>query len=77
MAAPILTTATTLEGQAFEIFQALQAAEFAQPEAARPNRATIAVDFEARSISLTATFDAGMTTAETGIQQIVAVPYLP
>lgn len=76
MAASITTAATTLEGQIFETVCAAQALEYAIPEASRPNQVTIALDTEARTITLSATFEA--TVVNTGSDlKFTPVAYLP
>jgi hypothetical protein len=76
MAAAITTTATTLEGQFFEISNAMQDAELAQPEATRPNRITVGFDTEALTYTVTASIN--VNTSGTGGNRIFTpVPYLP
>lgn len=76
MAAAITTTATTLEGQLFEVVSAVQAAELAQPEASRPNRVTVAFDTEAETVAIGITFDVTMTRAGSNLT-FAPVAYLP
>lgn len=76
MAAAITTSATTLEGQLFEVANALQAGELAQPEASRPNRVSITCDTENAAIAVTVTLDATMTATGQTLS-FVPIAYLP
>lgn len=76
MAASITTTATTLEGQLFEIVNAVQDLELAQPEATRPNRVTIAYDTEALTVTMGVTMNINSTSSG-GNRSFSPVPYLP
>jgi len=76
MAAAIPTTATTLEGQMWEVANRIQNAELALPEAERPNAVTIGIDREANTITVTATFDATTTVNASGQLVIEPVAYL-
>jgi hypothetical protein len=76
MAAAITTTATTLEGQAFEIVQALQILELAIPEADRPNQVTIDTDYEALTAALAVTIPISFVTIAAGKMEISANTYL-
>jgi hypothetical protein len=76
MAAAITTTATTLEGQAFEILNALQDTELAQPEATRPNRVTVAYDTEALTVTLGLTMNITPSSAG-GSRTFTPLAYLP
>ncbi|MDG2990561.1 hypothetical protein L3556_06375 [Candidatus Synechococcus calcipolaris G9] len=75
MAAAITTSATSLEGQALECIRELQSLELAIPEADRPNNATIAVDFEALTATLSVTLPVTLNGAGAAIS-ITASPYL-
>jgi hypothetical protein len=55
MAASISTTATTLEGQIFELCRELQELELAVPADTRPDNITIAPDIEALQVAITLT----------------------
>lgn len=76
MAAAIVTTATTLEGQAFEIAQKLQELELAVPEETRPNQAAIDPDFEAQTMALSVTLPFTFSTNATGEMVIAPGTYL-
>jgi hypothetical protein len=77
MAASVETTATTLEGQLFEIANRVQLAELAQPVETRPNNIQVALDTENGTISITFSAPATFTIGAAG--QLVAspAPYLP
>lgn len=76
MAAPISSTATTLEGQLVEIVRAIEAAEKAVPEATRENRVSVGLDVDNGRISVSATLNA--TISGSGGQITFApVSYLP
>ncbi len=55
MAAPITTTATTLEGQVLEVARSLQELELNIPPDNRPNNVSIAPDFEALTVTISIT----------------------
>lgn len=76
MAAAITTTSTTLEGQLFEVANAVQAAELALPEASRPNRITIGYDTETLTVTISANFN--VNNVVSGSQSTFSpVAYLP
>lgn len=76
MAAPISSVATTLEGQLFEMANAVQARELSMPEADRPNNVTVALDTEGGLVTIAATVPVTYSADATG-QMVVAVkPYL-
>lgn len=62
MAAPIATTATTLERQILEVFQAANTLESALAENLNQGRFSISVDPEAGEISLSATLKSTVTS---------------
>lgn len=76
MAAPITTTATSLEGQLFEVIQAMQLLELAIPEAERPDQVTIAPDFEGLTATLTGTIPITFATGANGKMEVLAGTYL-
>lgn len=76
MAASITLASTTAEGQIFELANGLQALEYAQPEASRPNRVSVTVDTEGKSIAIAVTLDATLTPTGSDLK-ISPVPYLP
>lgn len=76
MAAAITTTSTTLEGQFFEISNALQEGELAQPELARPNRINVTFDTETQTVSIAATLDTTMVRSGSNLT-FAPVSYLP
>lgn len=73
MANSIVTTATTLEGQAFEIAQALQKAEEALTDV---NQTTIDPNIEELTVTLSITLPISFTTAAGGTMNIVPGTYL-
>ncbi|MFB2879645.1 hypothetical protein [Floridanema aerugineum] len=76
MAAAITTTSTTLEGQLFEVANALQASELALPEASRPNRISIAYDTENLGVTISVNFSVNNTVS--GSQSTFSpIAYLP
>lgn len=76
MAAPIsLTTATTLEQQAYLVALAMQALELAVPIETRPNRTQLAFDTEESTVAISLSLDTLMTVAG-GSAVIAAKPYL-
>ncbi|MBE9031605.1 hypothetical protein IQ266_17875 [filamentous cyanobacterium LEGE 11480] len=79
MAAPITTTATTLEAQLFEVAQALEEAERAY-NLANPNTPvngiSVALDPEAGSMSLTATV-AATSSGTAGTISLTPDVYIP
>ncbi|MBD2503416.1 hypothetical protein [Anabaena azotica] len=77
MAAAVQTTATTLEGQLFEVANRVQLAELSQPADARPNNVQVALDPEGGTVSITFSAPASFTIGAAG--QLVATPvaYLP
>lgn len=76
MAAAINTVNPSLEGQVIETALALQLRELAQPETNRPNNVSVAVDTEAKQISLTVTMPVEVIVGNTGQIEIIAVPYV-
>jgi hypothetical protein len=76
MAAPITTTATTLEGQFFEVSKAMQEAELSIPEANRPDNVAILVDLEALTTTITLTLEIQLSGTG-GNLTVTPVPYLP
>lgn len=76
MAAPIsLTTATTLEQQAYLVALAMQTQELTIPIETRPNNTQLAFDTEAATVAITITLETQMTVAG-GSAVIAAKPYL-
>lgn len=77
MAAAVPTTATTLEGQLFEVATRVQLAELAEPAETRPNNIQTNLDIENGTVSITFTAPATFTIGAAG--QMVATPtaYLP
>lgn len=76
MAASITTVSTTLEGQVFETAQKLQQLELAVPEISRPNRITINPDLEAKTVTVSITFETVISTNTNGQLVIAPVSYL-
>ena len=76
MAASVTTTATTLEGQAFEIAQRLQTLELASSGDPIPNQVTIDPDFEAGTIAISITLPISYTTGAGGVMNVTAGTYL-
>ncbi|TAE54903.1 MAG: hypothetical protein EAZ76_07990 [Nostocales cyanobacterium] len=76
MAAPINTNATNLEGQVFEVMQALQSLELAVPTETRPNQVTINPDFEALTVALAVTLPITFVTGNGGRMEVSAGTYL-
>lgn len=77
MAAPIDSVATSLEGQLFEMANAVQSRELSIPEADRPNNVTVALDTEGGLVTIAATLPVSFTPDATG-QMVVSVnPYIP
>lgn len=76
MASPItLTSATSLEQQAYLVALELQKLELAIPAETRPNNTTIAFDTEAATVSFTVNLDTTMTISG-GNAVIAAKTYL-
>jgi hypothetical protein len=76
MAAPITTTATTLEKQVLEIFQAANTQETALAENLNQGRFAISVDPESGEVSLSATLKSTVTSVA-GELKLVPDVYLP
>lgn len=76
MAAPITTSATTLEGQLVEVAKALQEAELAIPDVNRPNNVSVGLDPETLTITVTGTLEATLSGAG-GSVTLAPVAYLP
>lgn len=76
MAAAVTTSASTLEGQLFEVANAMQDAELLQPEATRPNRVTIAYDTEALTVTIGVTMNVSSSSTG-GSRSFSPVAYLP
>lgn len=76
MATPInLTTATTLEQQAYLCALEMQTLELAIPIETRPDNTTVAFNTEAGSVTMSITLNT-LTTVEDGKAVIAALPYL-
>ncbi|NET70562.1 MAG: hypothetical protein F6K62_06140 [Sphaerospermopsis sp. SIO1G2] len=76
MAAAITTTAPSLEGQSFEIAQALQNLELQVPTDTRPDNVSIEHDLEAQTTTITITIPHTSVTDGSGSQIISAGTYL-
>lgn len=76
MAANIATVGESLEAQVLETVLALQLEELAQPVANRPNNVTVAVDTEAKQVSLTVTMPVEIVVGASGQLEITAAPYI-
>lgn len=76
MAAPISTTATTLERQLLEVFQAANALESALAENLNQGRFSISVDPESGEVSFSATLRSVVTSAG-GVLSIQPEVYIP
>jgi hypothetical protein len=77
MAAAIDTTATTLEGQLWEVANRVQLAEAQIPIEDRPTNVTTTVDTENSTVSVTFTAPATFTIGTTGALIASPTPYLP
>jgi hypothetical protein len=77
MAAAIDTTATTLEGQLWEVANRVQIAELNEPVETRPTNVTTTVDTENQTVSVTFTAPATFTISATGALIASPTPYLP
>ncbi len=76
MAAPIVTAATTLEGQLVEVLRAMEAAEKAVPVATRQNRVSISLDVDNGRITSSVSLEATIGGSG-GEINFVPVAYLP
>lgn len=76
MAGAINTVSPALEGQVLETALALQLRELAQPEATRPNNVTVAIDTEAKQVSLSVTMPVEVIVNNVGQIEIIAMPYV-
>ncbi len=75
MAAAFTTTASSVEGQMFELARHMQELELAIDEATRPNNVTLAIDVEAQTAQIVVTLP--VVLSGTGNQvAFTAVPYL-
>ena len=63
MAAPIVSTATTMEGQILEIMQRANEYEAGLAEEANQGRYSVAIDIEGKTATVTATLDLIITSA--------------
>lgn len=77
MAASVQTTATTLEGQLWELAVQTQIAELAVPAETRPNNVQTNIDTENGTVSITFTCDATFTVGAGGQLVAAPTPYLP
>lgn len=76
MAASIVTTSVTAEGQIFELANKLQELEHAIPEASRPNRVTVTLDTEGRTIAIAVALDAVIAPVGADLK-VTPIAYLP
>ncbi len=76
MAAPITTTAASLEGQLYEVSIAMQEAELAIDADTRPDNVTINYDLENLQASITVTLPITLSGAG-GSATLAADTYLP
>jgi len=76
MAAPITTTATTLEKQVLEVFQAANTLETGLAENLNQGRFSISVDPETGEVSLSAALKSTVTSVA-GELKLVPDVYLP
>ena len=77
MAASIETTATTLEGQLWEIALKTQLAELAIPVETRPNNIQTTVDTENQTVSITFSVPATFSVSAAGALVAIPTAYLP
>lgn len=77
MAASIDSTATTLEGQLWEIALQVQLAELAIPIETRPNNIQTNVDTEGQTVSVTFSVPATFTVSSSGALVASPTAYLP
>lgn len=75
MAAAIVTVSTTLEGQALEVFAALQSAEQASTADNPPNNVQLTIDTDDNQASLTATLPVGVSN-NAGKLEVTATEYI-
>lgn len=71
-----LSSASSLEQQAYLISLAMVEAELAQPEEDRPDNAQVAFDTEAQTVSISITLDTTIAT-QNGSAVIGVTSYLP
>lgn len=77
MAAAITSTATTLEGQIWELAISAQIAELAIPVETRPNNIQTNIDTENQLVSVTFSVPATFSLSGTGALVASPTPYLP
>jgi hypothetical protein len=77
MAASIASTATTLEGQLWEVALQVQLAELTIPVETRPNNIQVNVDTEGQTVSVTFSVPAQFTVSSSGALVATPVAYLP
>lgn len=77
MAASVTTTATTLEGQLWEVAVRAQVAELAIDPATRPNNVTTTIDTENQTVSVTFTAPATFSVSSSGALVASPTTYLP
>lgn len=76
MAAPITTTATTLEAQLVEVASAMVEAELAIAVETRPDNISITPDIENGLITITANLPAAFSAGAAGQIELNATAYL-
>jgi hypothetical protein len=76
MAQPIVTKSTTLEGQLWEVANAMQAAEQLVEGASRPNRITTNIDTEGKTVGVTFSGASITNISDTGALVILPEAYL-
>lgn len=77
MAAAITSTATTLEGQIWELAISAQIAELAIPVETRPNNIQTNIDTENQLVSVTFSVPATFSLSASGALVASPTPYLP
>lgn len=77
MAASVETTATTLEGQLWEVAVRAQVAELAIAPEDRPNNVTTTIDTENQTVAVTFTAPATFSVNASGALVASPTPYLP
>ena len=77
MANAATLTATTLEGQLWEVAVRAQVAELAIPVADRPNNVQTTIDTENQTVSVTFTASATFSISSVGALEASPTPYLP
>lgn len=77
MAASVTSTATTLEGQLWELALQVQLAELAIPVETRPDNIQTRIDTEGQTISVTFSAPATFTVSDSGALVASPTVYLP